>query len=101
MGTIEDRINGCMERSMNGKKLPLDSKEIKTIVSYMEWLGEALPEERKKEFKGYAPIKIPDAAVDLVKGKSIYANQCISCHGKNGEGVRYDDAENGYQYPPL
>jgi thiosulfate dehydrogenase len=24
--TLEDRINGCMERSMNGRALPLDSR---------------------------------------------------------------------------
>ena len=29
VSTIEERINGCMERSMNGRKLPLDSDEMK------------------------------------------------------------------------
>ncbi len=101
IGTIEDRINGCMERSMNGKKLPMESDEMKAIVAYMDWLGEGVPEEKEKEFKGYAPIKIPDAAVDLEKGKAVYQKECVVCHGQNGQGIKNADANLGYQYPPL
>lgn len=101
MGTIEARINGCMERSMNGKKLPTDSREMKAIVAYMEWLGEGLPPEREKEFKGYAKIKLPDVAVDLEKGKSLFSKECAVCHGENGLGVKLADTTKGYQYPPL
>ena len=36
IGTIEERINGCFERSMNGRALPEDSKEMKALVSYLE-----------------------------------------------------------------
>tara|TARA_R110002167_G_scaffold125448_9_gene305596 strand:+ start:163 stop:1200 length:1038 start_codon:yes stop_codon:yes gene_type:complete len=101
IGTIEDRINGCMERSMNGTKLPLDSKPMKAIVAYMEWLGEDLPETRKKEFEGYADIKLPDVSVDLSKGALLYQKECMLCHGENGQGIRMADAEKGYQFPPL
>lgn len=34
---IEERINGCMERSMNGRKLPFDSVEMKAMTTYMPW----------------------------------------------------------------
>jgi thiosulfate dehydrogenase len=101
IGTIEDRINGCIERSMNGKKLPLESKELKAIVAYMEWLGEGLPVDRKKEFKGYASIIIPNTAVNLEKGKVVYTKECALCHKENGQGIRHADASKGYQYPPL
>jgi len=101
IGTIEDRINGCIERSMNGKKLPLESKELKAIVAYMEWLGEGLPEDRKKEFKGYAPIILPNTAVNLEKGKIVYTKECVLCHKENGQGIRHTNTEIGYQYPPL
>ncbi|MFT6795291.1 MAG: thiosulfate dehydrogenase [Maribacter sp.] len=101
IGTIEDRINGCIERSMNGKKLPLESKELKAIVAYMEWLGEGLPANRKKEFKGYAPIVIPNTAVNLEKGKVVYTKECALCHKENGQGIRHADTSKGYQYPPL
>jgi thiosulfate dehydrogenase len=31
--TIEDRINGCMTRSLNGRELPLDGLEMHAIVA--------------------------------------------------------------------
>lgn len=101
IGTLEDRINGCMERSMNGKKLPLDSDKLEAMIAYMEWLGEGLPENRKKEFKGYARIDLPEVAVDLKKGKEVYSRECTLCHGENGQGVHNPLQGNGYTYPPL
>ena len=101
LGTLEDRINGCMERSMNGKKLPLESEAMKAIVAYMDWLGEGLPQERKKEFNGYVEIAIPHTAVDLEQGRLVYEKECVLCHREDGQGVRFVDPAQGYQYPPL
>jgi hypothetical protein len=33
VGTLEERINGCMERSMNGRVLPLDGPEMKAYLA--------------------------------------------------------------------
>lgn len=101
MGTIEDRINGCMERSMNGKMLDKESKEMKGMVAYMEWLGEGIPEDKVKEVAGFAKLDIPDRPVDLKKGKAIFMQQCIECHQEDGQGIKNEDFKNGYQYPPL
>ena len=100
IGTIEDRINGCMERSMNGKKIPVDSEKMEAMVAYMDWLGEGLPEDKKKEYKGYPAIQIPDVAVDMEKGKLVFEKECVICHGTNGQGVKKPDGI-GYTYPPL
>ena len=100
-GTIEDRINGCMQRSMDGEKLPVDSKPMSAIVAYMTWLGEDLPKEKEKYYKGYVKIEIPEAAVDLEQGKVVYTNQCVRCHGEDGQGQKKSEAEGGYVYPPL
>ena len=37
--TIEDRINGCMVRSMNGRPLPEKSAEMIAIVSWLRVPG--------------------------------------------------------------
>ncbi len=100
-GTIEDRINGCMQRSMNGKKLDKESKEMKSMVAYMDWLGEGMPKSKVKEVAGYADLEIPETAVDLKKGEAIFAKHCVECHQENGQGIKFEDFENGYQYPPL
>ena len=101
IGTIEDRINGCMERSMNGKMLPIDSDKMEAIVAYMDWLGEDLPANRKAEFKGYPKIKIPNVAVNLENGKQVYKKECVICHGENGGGVLNAADGKSYTYPPL
>lgn len=99
IGTLEDRINGCMERSMNGRKLPVDSEPMRAMVAYMEWLGEDLPAGQEAEYNGYAPLEIPETAVDLKAGKAVYLRDCAVCHGPDGQGIRKPEA--GYLYPPL
>ncbi len=101
IGTIEERINGCMERSMNGRALPIDSREMKAIVAYMEWLSEDVPEERVAEFKGYPKLDIPEMVADPMIGKSVYEAECQLCHGADGQGIPLADTTKGYQYPPL
>lgn len=84
--TIQQRINGCMERSMNGRPLPEDGHPMKAIVAYFEWLSQDVP----KEIAGTAtpPLKIPHRAADLEAGRQVYLTYCQSCHGANGEGYR-------------
>lgn len=100
-GTIEDRINGCMQRSMNGEALPTDSEAMKAIVAYMSWLGEDVPEEQKDIYKGFVNLELPEEAVDLERGKAIYTKECAVCHQENGQGLAAADPEEGWLYPPL
>ncbi len=98
-GTMEDRINGCMQRSMNGEKMPVDSEPMQAIIAYMSWLGEDLPEEKEKMYKGYVNLEIPEVAVDLDRGEAIYTKECVVCHGQDGQGIKKPDGS--YTYPPL
>src|SRR5262245_2686420 len=43
VATLEDRINGCLERSMNGRALPLQSREMQAFTAYMRWLSTGIP----------------------------------------------------------
>jgi thiosulfate dehydrogenase len=98
--TLADRINNCIERPHSGKPLKIDSKEMIAMVCYIKWLGQNVPINQHVE--GDSPIKIelPERAADPIKGEQIYKRECLSCHGKEGEGkMRMDKV--CYEYPPL
>ena len=103
IGTLEDRINGCMERSMNGRRLADDSPEMQAMVAYMQWLSADVPEDRRDDYQGFANIALPDRAADTAKGQTLYRQRCAVCHGANGQGQRTGRVgdRQGYLYPPL
>lgn len=104
IGSIEGRVNGCMERSMNGKALPEDGKEMRAIVTYMHWLAQGIPVGAKvqgAEFPQVDRKMIMSRAADPIAGEKVYKEQCASCHGVNGEGVKREGKANGYEFPPL
>jgi thiosulfate dehydrogenase len=41
--TIEKRVNDCFERSLNGKPIDNNSKEMRAIIAYIKWLGNEVP----------------------------------------------------------
>jgi thiosulfate dehydrogenase len=100
IGTLEERINGCMERSMNGHGLPLDSVEMKAFLAYAKWLSTGIPAGARLTGAGAMSIKEPDRAADPVRGAEIFATTCARCHGADGRGQRAITGA-GYQFPPV
>jgi thiosulfate dehydrogenase len=98
--TLEERINGCMERSMNGRALPLESREMKAFSSYMRWLSTGVPDGAKLAGAGTLQIQKPDRAANVARGAEIYAQVCAACHGADGAGQRAQQRLD-YQFPPL
>ncbi len=96
--TLEDRINGCFLRSMNGKPLPLESEEIKAMVAYFDWMRRETRPEDKVEGRGVGKIS-RDIVPNVDNGRKVYAAQCAVCHGNEGEGIR--NARGQWVYPPL
>ena len=103
VSTIEERVNGCMERSMSGKPLPLDSREMKAFVTYISFLSQGIPVGATVQGAGMVQSKMPNRRADTVAGGAVYAAKCAVCHGADGQGVRagkVGDAQ-GYTFPPL
>lgn len=95
---MEERINGCFQRSMNGKPIAKDGEAMKAFLAYYDWMkGETKPED-KVEGRGIGKVDT-SLVPDPVRGKEIYAAQCAACHGANGEGLT--DAAGRIVYPPL
>ncbi|WP_226443233.1 c-type cytochrome [Quatrionicoccus australiensis] len=96
--TLEERINGCFRRSMNGKPLAKDSPDMQAMVAYFDWMKRETKPEDKVAGRGIGKIDkkiVPNSE----NGRKIYADQCAICHGENGEGLK--NAAGQMVYPPL
>jgi thiosulfate dehydrogenase len=98
--SIAGRINGCMERSMNGKALDTTSREIKAMVAYMKWLGKGVPKGQKPPGSSVLKLAYMDKPADPLKGKVAFAQKCQVCHGAEGQGLKGANST-VYTYPPL
>jgi thiosulfate dehydrogenase len=104
--TLEERINGCMERSMNGKPLPIDGPEMKAMLSYIKFISRSEPVGQSLDDRGAPKLPLPSTSADPVHGQQVYAATCSVCHGSGGQGQRLEPAEaeetgRRYRYPPL
>jgi thiosulfate dehydrogenase len=100
VGTLEERINGCMERSLNGRALPPGSVEMKAFLAYIKWLSAGIPDGARLTGAGTKSVKEPDRAADLGNGARVYAGNCSVCHAADGHGERAKTGA-GYRFPPV
>lgn len=102
--TLAQRIDGCMERSMNGHVLPAGGREMTAMLAYLGSLAPPAPAPVKEE--SLAPLPLPVRAADPGHGRQVFATVCAACHGADGLGQKYSAAEakatgQRYQFPPL
>ena len=100
-GSVEsmtERINDCFLRSMNGKPLPSDSREIIGLLAYIAWLSTGVPTGAEVQGRGFKEFAAPTPP-NPQRGETLYAAKCAACHGADGQGLR--GADNAYTFPPL
>ena len=98
--TLAERINNCIERPHHGRPMPLDSKEMVAMVTYMKWLSQDVPTGKRVKGDDGIELEYPDKAADPEKGRLVYEQHCKSCHGADGQG-QYNADSSTYTYPPL
>ena len=98
--SIEFRVNDCLQRSLNGKKLDSLSKEMRAYVAYFNWIGKDVRKGEKIEDGAVEELPLMDRAADPESGKKLYLQKCKVCHGSDGQGL-YSHDSLGYTYPPL
>ncbi len=81
------RTNSCFERSMNGKALPADSKEMAAILTYYQWISQGLPIYGDIPWLGLQPLK-QAGSPDKTRGAQVFQEKCAACHGRAGEGTK-------------
>ncbi|HKV72218.1 MAG TPA: c-type cytochrome [Gemmatimonadales bacterium] len=82
--TLEYRINGCFERSLNGKAIAVDGNDMRDIVSYLTFLSTGVPVGYKApppdtRWKALKP--------DTAAGGRFFGTTCARCHGEDGGGT--------------
>lgn len=101
---LKDRIDGCMERSMNGRVLPRDGIEMNAMVAYLKALSEehAAMSPAARAINEPAPFRTPARAASPAAGRVVYDARCAVCHGRDGLGLRASpDPRRGYIFPPV
>jgi len=105
--TLQNRSNNCFMRSMNGKRLIIDSKASIAIATYITWLSEGKTISMNEKgpwgptntklwptgIKKFKPIQKKATHLNYLAGQKVYAQKCSSCHGIQGKGVG--------TFPPL
>jgi thiosulfate dehydrogenase len=81
---IEDRINDCFERSMNGKALARDGRPMRDIVAYLAFLSYGIPVGSQVEGQGLP--RLEPLTGDTTRGRELFASRCTTCHGADGQG---------------
>jgi thiosulfate dehydrogenase len=96
--SIEDRLNGCFQRSEAGSPLAVDSTDMQAMVAFMGWMKGDVGADGKIEGRGAVKI---DRAIkpDPSRGEKLYKAECAVCHGENGEGAK--NAAGDWIFPPL
>jgi thiosulfate dehydrogenase len=101
--SIEERVNSCMTRSMNGRPMPVDSQQILAIAAYIRFLATSVPPGQHLPGLGAGKMQELDRAADPARGMQTYARACVACHNTDGSGVLRSRAvpSLGYMIPPL
>ena len=82
---IEDRINDCFLRSMNGKALDRASRDMRDLVAYMAFLSNGYPVGAQVD--GQSTPALKRLTGDTTRARRTFADRCARCHGPNGLGT--------------
>ena len=94
--SLTERIDECMSRSMNGRRLPDASREMAAFLAYLRFIGG--PAAVTTE-----PAPPPEQPASAARGSEVYVRVCAVCHQPDGLGRRRGSSGSalGYEFPPL
>jgi thiosulfate dehydrogenase len=97
---IVGRVNGCLQRSLNGHALDSTNREMRAMVAYIKWIGQDAPKNYAPKGSKMPKIAFLNRAANPSTGEIIYKEKCQSCHQADGQGVMAED-DRTFTYPPL
>ncbi len=96
--TFAERLQGCFDYSMNGTAPPLGDKVLVALETYSYFLAKSLPTGETIPGHGFPALPKPDLPGDYARGGQVYAQNCASCHGAQGQG---QSSGGKVVFPPL
>ena len=82
---LEERVNDCIRRSLNGRALAVEGDDMRDIVSYISWLSRGTVSGTR--LRGTGIDSLAPLVADTARGRLAYGQQCARCHGPEGEGM--------------
>jgi len=108
---LEDRVIDCFMRSQNsvGRSPDLlpshDSEEVAAVAAYIRWLSEGYAAGAPIAWRGQNAVadanRVPVAQLDRDRGRALYDEKCVNCHGLDGQGVQIGDRKAGPLWGPA
>ena len=114
--SLEDRIVGCFMRSMNetgvkegaSKKIndvvSPETKEVRALAAYIRWLSRNGTVDQMLPWRGHNKIPasslLPLNRLSPTKGRKLFREKCVNCHGEDGQGVFIGDKRPGPLWGP-
>ncbi len=83
--SIADRVNGCLQRSMNGSALAPDDAAMRDIVAYLAFISKGVAVGDTVAGEGVHALDV--ATWDTTAGAGVFAAHCARCHGADGGGT--------------
>jgi thiosulfate dehydrogenase len=84
---LEDRVNDCFLRSMNGSALAFDDTAMRDIVSYLAFISHGTTVGEATNPAAGASVGAVTSTGDTIAGAQVYRAQCARCHGADGAGA--------------
>ena len=82
---IEDRVNDCFLRSLNGRALSATGDDMRDIVAFLAWLSRGVAVGDSVKSQKVAELATLEA--DTARGAKVYVESCVRCHGAEGRGA--------------
>lgn len=102
--TLEDRIRGCFLRSENGTAPPYDSKELLAVAAYITWISYGQPVGQTPPWAHQNRIAkenlLPPEKLNPDQDKQLFDQQCVACHGLDGQGLQLGQVKPGALWGP-
>ncbi len=88
---LEQRIESCFLRSLNGTPPPRDSQEMRALVAWMGWISDGVSRQQADAWDGVRHIPqdqvLPIGRLSVSRGQNGFRTYCIGCHMVDGQGT--------------